>query len=140
MDFIKSTDHRPTEHLPTEPLTTNHWPNDPPTQQSYLRDLATEIYFFYRRQSQLGKYKVLLPSLIYKIFGLLVSMKHMRTLFILYILNFTAAVLPKIFTRPDAFLFQFIVTLCIKINHETTIVYTFTFYKQPVYKQLVLGT
>ena len=39
-DFIKTTDHRPTDHLPTDPPTTYHLPTDPPTTYPPTHRLA----------------------------------------------------------------------------------------------------
>ena len=71
--FIKSTDHRPTKHRPlthrpTDPPTTNPPTHRPkihrPTDKFYCKDLIIKKYLFCGIQTQLGKCKTILWSIL----------------------------------------------------------------------------
>ena len=78
--FIKSTDHQPTDPPTHQPPTTysptyrptDHQHTNPLTQLSptqltrfYLKDLINEEYSFYRTQTQQGRCKAILRSVVY---------------------------------------------------------------------------
>ena len=70
--FIKSTDHRHTDHPTTATHSPNHGPTDhrPIDQPTrfYFKDVINGEYSLYRTQTQLGRCKTILRSIIYKIF------------------------------------------------------------------------
>ena len=70
MGFIKSTDHRPIDHLLTDQSTQRpptHQPTDrkftDPLTRFYFKNLIIKKYLFCRIQTQLGKYKTILRSI-----------------------------------------------------------------------------